>query len=110
MSGHLVTTTTHVTTHRCGQIVLEGTVEGLTTRVDPTPLTATGELVALLTGRWTYALSPGRELWHRNRWRIRRRDHPVLAAHRCGLPPPPAGHIATTTRPTVPTDPADPPF
>ena len=41
---------------RCRQLVLVGWVEGLHTRVDPAPLTARGELDALLAGKWTYAL------------------------------------------------------
>lgn len=110
-TGHLVTTTARATTHHCGQIVLEGISGGLTTTVDPTPLTALGELAALLTGRWTYDLAPSRELHHRDRWRIQRRQPPVLAAHRCGHPPPPPEHIAAAPRTTTTAPATDtPPF
>jgi hypothetical protein len=110
MSGdHLITTKTRVTTHRCGRIVFDAIVEGLPVHADPTPLTPIGELAALLAGRRTYDLAR-RELWHRDRWRICRREHPVVADHRCGIPPPPAGHVAPVTRRPFPADPTDPPY
>lgn len=54
---------------------------------DPTPLTPLGEAVALITGRTTYALTPGRdrkELDYRDEWRIGHPTrNPILAAHQC---------------------------
>lgn len=54
---------------------------------DPTPLSALGEAVALVTGRTTYTLTPGKdrkELDYRDEWRIANPTrNPILAAHQC---------------------------
>lgn len=83
------------TRHRCGAVVLVGLDDDLCALqavVDPAPLTAAGELAAVLTGRWTYradAAPDGRrvQLVRRDRWNMRTPPSqvPVLAEHRCGL-------------------------
>lgn len=62
-------------------------------QVDPHPITAIGEALALLTGRNTYRLrTAGRlQLDHRTRWHITAEPAntvDVLAEHRCGAPLP----------------------
>lgn len=75
---------------RCHRPVLVGLDAdncALTATCDPIALTPLGEAVALLTGRATYALTPGqdrKELDYRDEWRIANpTKNPVLAAHHC---------------------------
>jgi hypothetical protein len=73
---------------------LDGDVLAHTARVDPTPLSAQGELVALLTSRRTWTLTrTGRHLAldDRDPWRTagrppgaRNATYAVLPQHRCG--------------------------
>ncbi|WP_426566401.1 hypothetical protein ACPPVT_07595 [Angustibacter sp. McL0619] len=83
---------------------LDAAVLARTARVDPTPLTTQGELVALLAGRPTYILTNagGRlHLDHRDRYRTTGRPpHPgaaydVVPTHQCGTHL--TGHLVTTT-------------
>jgi hypothetical protein len=78
---------------RCRALRLFGIAEGLPYRVTPVPLTAHGELRALLAGRRSYAISAVGRLIHRDQDRIRgdKRGRPVVFAW----------HVHT------PTDPAD---
>jgi hypothetical protein len=76
---------------RCRAPVLTGLDAewcAISTQCDPTPLTPLGEAVALLSGRQTYTLTPGRnrkELDYRDEWRIAKpTKNPVLAEHKCG--------------------------
>lgn len=75
---------------RCGSSVLRGLDNdraALPATVDPTPISAIGEVVAILAGAATYDITLGSrraELHRRNRWHIPRRDNPVLADHHCG--------------------------
>jgi hypothetical protein len=80
--------------HSCGEHVLTGLDDepcGMTVRVDPYPLSPTGEVAALRAGRRTYWLRHG-SLERRDQWNIP--GHPpapdllVLAEHRCGDRPP----------------------
>lgn len=74
----------------CGQPILAGVDAdtcGLGARVDPAPLTRTGELLAVIDQRWTYRLIDGR-LCHRDRYAIRTGAADVLAEHRCHHPLP----------------------
>lgn len=82
--------------HRdCGQLTLAGYDSdraSLDAWCDPYPLTADGEVQALLDERTTYHLWGGR-LERRDRWTIRgipagSPSHPVFAEHRCRLPVP----------------------
>lgn len=103
----------------CAQPVVSGldaNVCALTGHADPHPLTASGEVAALLDGRTTYELTDRvdrSELDARDTWDIRARpaggDPPVLAEHRCRQPIP-ADWQATTSRTPAPPDSADPPF
>lgn len=89
---------------RCNSAILtalDHPVAGLTTRVDPLPLTAEDELSARLAGRLTYNLigSPllaRYQLHTRDETNIHKRPHPVVATHTCpgpipatAIPPPP---------------------
>lgn len=79
-------------------------------RVDPTPVTALGEVMALLDGRTTYRLyAAGRlELDHRSRWHITgaSADHVlVLAEHRCQTPPLPTRPATNTALKELPDEP-----
>lgn len=57
---------------------------GLSARCDPRPLTRSGELLAVVDGRRTYALDIAGRLWWRGRYGIRSASRePVLAEHRC---------------------------
>lgn len=85
----------------CGEWVLAG-LDGdrcaEAVHVDPTPLSALGEMVALVGGLGTYALrteSPAFRIDHRHRWAIARtpagspgQRYDVVAEHRCGAPEP----------------------
>lgn len=83
-------------THDCGAPILIALDADRCSRpvtADPTPLSATGELTALLTGRTTYALWywGGRlEIDHRTSFHIRGTpagttdQFDVIADHRCG--------------------------
>lgn len=93
----------------CGRPIVSGldaNVCALTGHADPEPLTAAGEVAALLDGRATYELTDRvdrSELDARSAWDIRARpaghSPPVLAGHRCGAPVPP------DWRAPVPADP-----
>jgi hypothetical protein len=99
MSAHLITTVAQETDcPRCGAAILAAVAEGLHARVDPTPLTPDGEILALAVGRWTYTHTSVGELVRRDYGRITANPHlrgPTLPDHRCGqllapIPPPPA--------------------
>jgi hypothetical protein len=90
---HFVTTTPRRDVcPRCHALRLVGIAEGLPYRVAPVPLTAHGELRALLAGRRSYAISAAGRLIHRNRDRIRgdKRGRPVVFAWHVHAPPDPA--------------------
>lgn len=112
-NGDHIGRTAKLLTHECGAPVLSGLDSDLCAwpaTVDPTPLTPTGEMLALLGGRTTY------DYWTASRQLHRRVDvaitgHPatdtgstrVLATHICGTPPLPAyptPAISTTTEET----------
>lgn len=82
-------------------------------RADAAPITAVGEVMALLDGRDTY-LRRGRfriELDRRSRWHIAGAgadDVDVLAEHRCGTPPLPTKPVAINAQPKELPD--EPPF
>lgn len=96
----------------CGAIILVGLDADRCAgeaRVDPTPLTAVGEALAIMTGRSTYLLrTVGRpELDHRSRWHIggaSADDVAVLAEHACGTPPLPTRTMPTPHRREDSTD------
>lgn len=98
----------------CGAIVLVGLDADRCAgeaRVDTAPVTAVGEVVALLTGRATYLLrTAGRtEIDHRSRWHIRGANADqatVLAEHRCHTPPlPTKPAVLTATAKEMPDAP-----
>ncbi len=92
MSAHLVTTEAKARLcPRCAEPILVGVSQGLTVRVDPYPLAAELEVVAIIAGREVYSLHA--------RMLVRRLGNsavsgPLLVSHRCGhilrVPPPPA--------------------
>lgn len=94
MSQYLITTVAAETDClRCGAAILAAVAEGLHARVDPTPLTPDGEILALATGRWTYTHTSIGELVRRDFGRITANPHlrgPTLPDHQCGqlLAPP----------------------
>lgn len=67
---------------------LDSPVAGLDVRLDPTPLDLIGEIRARLEGRATYDLigTLKKEIAYRNQWRIKKRNYPILPAHRCPGP------------------------
>lgn len=77
---------------RCRALRLVGIAEGLPYRVAPVPLTAHGELRALLAGRRSYAISAAGRLIHRDQDRIRgdKRGRPVVFAGHVHTRPDPA--------------------
>lgn len=86
MSNHLITTAANgALCPRCRAIVLLGVAEGLTARVDLTPINRAGEIAALLANLQTYSLSRT-GLVHRDAGRIggSKLRGPVLAQHQCG--------------------------
>ncbi|HEX8627081.1 MAG TPA: hypothetical protein VF755_02790 [Catenuloplanes sp.] len=92
---------------RCPALLLTGVTEGVPVHVDPVPVTAAGELAAVLSGRATYTLARG-ELVHRDG----DRDHlgdPVLIAHRCGHPVPPE-HRKPLPAPPLVAEHTEPPY
>lgn len=91
MTDHLVTTRAKPDTcHRCQDPILIGLAEGLTARVDITPLPdRDAEIAALLAGLRTYTCFSNSELAYRDPTRIRdprlnRRD--IHAEHKCTRP------------------------
>lgn len=94
--------------HDCGEPILIGLDDdrcALVARVDPYPLSATGEVAALRSSRHTYYLRHG-ALERRDRWNIP--GHPpcpdllVLAEHVCGTRPPDDWLAPPSPRPSRP--------
>lgn len=93
---HFITTRpTLVDCRACGRPQLAVTVGGLDRHIDPAPLTAAGELAALLAGRATYNLAGplSDHLIRRTVHHIHGRDRtvPVVADHGCT--PPDSSHV-----------------
>lgn len=87
---HFVTTRPQTTTcHRCNRLILHGIEEGLPYRVDPAPLTLTGELTAQLANRTTYRLLTGHV--------VRRTPENITAETPDNRPPVFAWHNCTNT-------------
>lgn len=85
---HLVTTkAAHAACEHCGASILAGLAEGVPTRVDAVPLPLGGEPAAHAERRWTYTLTAGGELVHRDASRIAAGSltGPVHADHRCAV-------------------------
>jgi hypothetical protein len=76
----------------------------LNATVDNSPLSRTGELLAVVAGRQVYALDIAGALHRRDRWSIRTEStrEPVLAAHVCDQPLP-AAWLAPRPTATAPT-------
>jgi len=98
-SDHLATTAARDSTcARCGAPTLVGLAEGLTARVDVTPLPdRAAEIAALLANKATYTRMRNKELVHRDAGRIGdphlRGD--IHAQHKC-LPTPRQGDLFDT--------------
>lgn len=75
----------------------------LNATVDNSPLSRTGELLAIIAGRQVYALDRAGALHRRDRFSIRAESHrePVLPAHRCGAPIPAAWLAPPLPRPAT---------
>lgn len=96
MADHLVTTRARpATCHRCQDPILIALAEGLTVRVNATPLAdRNAEITALLSGLRTYTCFSNGELAYRDADRIRdhqKRDprlapHEIHAEHKCTRP------------------------
>ena len=91
MADHLATTRAKPDTcHRCQDHILTGLAEGLTARVDATPLPdRNAEIAALLAGLRTYTCFSNHELAYRDPTRIRDRrlgKCDVHAEHKCTRP------------------------
>lgn len=87
----------------CSRHLIVAIVAGWTIYTDLDALTIHAEIAALLTGRFTYDLAPkgnSRYLIHRDIYRIRRREYPVLANHACpsGREPSMEWHIPDKTQ------------
>jgi hypothetical protein len=77
---------------------------GIPTHLEPAPVTNTGELLAQLTGRTTYALDAG-DIYTRNHWHIQGRPadtERVYAEHVCGSPLPSHPPEPVTSQPIDP--------
>ena len=102
------------TTCRCGAIVTAGIDAdrcALNAAADPTPLNRTGELLAVIAGRRTYAVDRDRRLHRRNAWSLARpAREPVLAEHRCGHPIPDHWLAPEPPQPATATDTEEPGF
>lgn len=74
---------------------LDADVAAITVTADPQPIDQLGEALALLSGRGTWSLLQRDGHWSlspRDQWRIAaQKPATVLAEHRCGSPPLPAG-------------------
>jgi len=103
MSRHLVTTTVaDRVCPRCQEMIFVGVSQGITARVDVYPLTTEVEIMALLQGRWVYAM-----IDHRLHRKVGSpRVGVVLAEHRCGQPLPRTA--VTSSEPAPVSD--QPPF
>ena len=80
---------------RCRTPILTALDEGLTARVDLTPLPdRRAEIDALLTGRWTYVRTRDRHLIYRDSHRIIAGTPrgPIHGEHKCGNRPTPKEH------------------
>lgn len=107
MVGGVTRAATARTCRDCGAPVLaglDGDVAAVTVRVDPAPLDAAGEALAVLGGRGTYSLRrSGRrfELDRRDPFHMRTpagtSTYDVCAEHRCGSPPLPTTHSRLVT-------------
>lgn len=94
MTDHLATTRAKPDTcHRCHDPILIGLAEGLTVRVDATPLPdRDAEIAALLAGLRTYTKFANNELAYRDANRISEKREPWLAPrqihaeHKCTRP------------------------
>jgi hypothetical protein len=104
---------------KCGSPVLVGLdadIAALKVEIDPTPINAVGEAVALLAGRGTYELHAARgarQIHCREEWNVRApRTRPVFPGHRCGQPL--DAHLDTThprtAAPAAATPDDTPPF
>ncbi len=84
MTRHLISTRAIEGQCRCGLLILAGLDEGISVKVDATPVDRSGELAALLDGRKTFALV-AHELVHRHPGRIRfgLTGSSVHVEHRC---------------------------
>lgn len=110
------------TCNKCGAPVMRGPSGAFTAVVDPAPLTAVGELAAVLAGRQTYRLrwTAGTyyELWFREALDMRASPPgtdplvDVVVGHQCHAPPLPRGSVTQSgiTRHTAPPLPTEPPF
>lgn len=91
MRKHLITTRAQPDTcHRCQDPILIGLAEGLTARVNITPLPdRAAEIAALLAGLHTYTRFSNGELAHRDANRIRDphlATRAIHAEHKCTRP------------------------
>jgi hypothetical protein len=70
----------------CGSFIGVAYAEGIPERVEANYVDPTTELNALVTGRRSFDLiriGKRTELMHRDLWRLRNRDYPVLLGHNC---------------------------
>lgn len=83
MTEHLVTTIAkQQRCHRCRAPILTALDEGLTARVDATPLrNRDAEIAALLDNRRTYNYTSYGHLYYRDEWRIAASIPPGTAIH-----------------------------
>ena len=92
MSAHLITSRARARLCSvCAEPVIEGVCEGRTVRVDPYPVPAELEIVAIIAKRETYSFFAQTLVARLGNSPV---SGPVLISHRCGLilrvPPPPA--------------------
>lgn len=81
----------------------DGDVAALNATVDNSPLTRSGELLAVISGRQVYAVDIRGALHRRDRWMLRRPSaEAVVAEHRCDSPLPTAWLAPPSPRPPVP--------
>jgi hypothetical protein len=113
MTSHLINRPAEITAcSHCGQKTLTALSGGLTTAIDPSPLSIAQEIAAIITGKPTFDLIPsGRSLYveWRDMTRVKAsRLYAVAAIHTCPGATHPTQHLLAGAG-SVPV-PDDPPF
>ncbi len=86
---HLVSTPAQWRRCGCGELIIAALSEGLAVGVDPALVDSAQEFAALLAGRRSFDLitvGSRTELMHRDLWRQKSRNDPVVLEHGCGRP------------------------
>lgn len=84
---HLISTTARWRECGCGALIIVAISEGITVGVDPAVVDPITELNAVISGRQSFDLiniGSRTEIMHRDQWRQKSRNDPVVLEHNCG--------------------------